>query len=64
MIKKFLCSKKASDDPENNSFFSGPIRYSLMVSAGLSPMSKTVSAPILLFGLSVIIGLSKFKFGP
>jgi hypothetical protein len=64
MIKELLCGRKASANLQNNGIFNRPIGYSLMVSEGLNPMSKTVTAPILFFGPFVIIGLSKLKFGP
>jgi hypothetical protein len=64
MIQKLLCCKKVSVDLQNNGIFQQVYRVFPYSFSRIMPMSKTVTAPIFLFGPYVIIGLSKLKFGP
>ena len=55
MFRLLLFKNMISADWKSDGIFSRPIGYSLIVSAGLNPMPKTVPAPILLFERYVII---------
>ena len=55
MFRTLLFKNMISVDWKNEGIFRWLIGYSLIVSAGLNPMPKTVPAPILLFERYVII---------